>query len=284
MQNSPRSRLTFIVGIILVIISALVIGFIAVSAQQKGDVLVPKAQISAYELINPATDLKTVSLAKSAINDNTLTPEKLDQLKKEGKLATDPTDKSVRLVSLSTLLSDDPIDIRNINKDANTALSIVSPDEVLVGVTSDTAGSVAGLVGPGSVVDVSENGATVADYAKVVCAGTGSNACDAVFLRQTKTAGGKNGDVFAVLSVPKTIAGTISGQQVQFALNPACLVDANGHIYAQPGREAACVPPADRAASKAATKAPAAKTPVPAVTTPATTPTPTTPTATTPTP
>lgn len=274
-----KTSLTPVLGIIFIILSALIIGFIAVGAQQRTEVFAAKADLAPYQLVDPEKDLDVVKIPKDAVTETTLTPDLLADLKDEKAKGDQRViilgDGKVRLLPVAPLYKDLAIDTRQLALNGSLELGILSDDENLVGVTVDRAGAVVNAIRAGQVVDVVSGGAALSEFAKVVCVAQPGKSCNLPVDSAAgggESEGGREQKLQVVLAVPADGASNVAGAEVSLVLKPKCAVSPDGLIGPVKGAApTSCAVPETRIASGKGANAPAPTTP--------TTETPTTPPA-----
>lgn len=245
-RNSSRLNITAVIGIVVVVLAAILMGAVIVASKPSTQVVyVPKTDIPAFRTLSIDNDLAQKEVTKDGVFANALTPAAVEEMTKDGK----------DIYTIAPLVKDIPVFRSQVETDPVKALQIVSADEQVVGVTTSSAGSVAGTLRAGDVVDVvtdSNGGSQVYPFAKVIGFGTIKDAGRGVAGVEKPVEGSDDGDLQVILAVAKADAPSVAGQEVSLTKRPYCQVDAAGQITAVDAALAdACDIPAERIAAGA---------------------------------
>lgn len=253
-RNSSRLNVTAVLGVIGVVVAALLMGAVIVASQPSTQVIyVPKADIPAFRTLSVESDLEQRQVTEDEIFADMLTKQSLSELTEDG---TRP------LYTVTNLQASAPIQLAQVSTDARLALQIVSDDEQLIGVTTSSAGSIAGTLRPGDVVDIHLDGAgQQADfsfqpedltYAKVIGFGRLEDAGRGVAGVENPVGGSDDSEIQVILAVAQPAASAVAGQEVSLSKRPYCTVADTGRISPVDDSKAdACAVPSDRRAASA---------------------------------
>jgi hypothetical protein len=261
MKNRTFSRyfLPAIAGF-LIIIAGVAFYQMQRAAANEAPVVVASGNIEPYSIV------KGDQVRKAMVAESSITREDLEWSEYEDQyLARDRP-----LVVTQQVLSGQRLDERVIARDGKESFAVVSPDERVVGVSTEIPGAVLGKIHVGDVVDATAEGSgasegAVAKFAKVLCISLEPNGCHV----RTGGVGGAGSDdpttgggrpVKMLLAVEENVAGAIAGGEVTVSLNPFCRIAVNAEGNIEPGDFLGeqCLVSSERYAS--ATRAPSAET------------------------
>lgn len=255
MSRQPsRLNITAVLGVVGVVAAAILMGAVMIASQPSTQVIyVPKAEIPAFRTLAIDTDLEQVKVNKDEIFAGMLTPQVVKEKTADG---TKP------LYTVATLQPGAPILQGQVSSDYRLALQIVSDDEQLVGVTTSSAGSIAGTLRPGDVVDLhlANQSAEVSTsytpgdltFAKVIGFGKVEDAGRGVAGVEKPVEGSDDSEIQVILAVAQPAASAVAGGEVSLSKRPYCNVGDTGQITpVDDSRAEACAVPSGRhAASK----------------------------------
>jgi len=249
-MSDKTSKFPLIIGVVFILLAAVGAWWAISQAQNNGEVMVAKSNISAYSFVSDA-ELEALSVPLSSITGDDLTKKEFE-------------DMNSKAVISNPVLSGQRIDKRYVLSAENASFAAVLPDERIVAANSSVTGAAIGTIQAGDVVDVTvDGGALSSPFSKVLCIATEPSGCSAILPAGVDINADDSGDsgssssgdqsVLLLLAVPTDEASAISGQSVTLALNPFCRVDNNGYFFspraAAAGEAFVCEPPDNRDAS-----------------------------------